>query len=94
MLGLVVSIIYLIITIMFAINLSNMIARIKNKSADVSPLSVLATISLVVQFTGLTFYFVVHNLWIVLICQIFLVSTMLYIRYRNKVAKDAKGKKE
>jgi uncharacterized membrane protein YfcA len=92
MLSYTIAIIYFIITILFGINLSNMISRIKNKTGDISPLSILATISLILHFAGLTIYFsLVNNLWIVVLSQLFLIATMLYIRYKNKFTKNAKG---
>jgi NAD/NADP transhydrogenase beta subunit len=75
----IASLIYLVITVMFSFNLKNLYKKFR--AGKTSSSTILATISLVVTFLGLTFYFASDHIWIVIAAQIYLIGTMLYIKF-------------
>lgn len=76
------ALLYLIITILFSLNLKALYAKYKDEKISLP--TILATASLVVTFLLLSFYFVFAHIALVFIAQVYLISTMLYIKFFSK----------
>ena len=76
------ALLYLIITILFSLNLK--VLYTKYKDEKISLTTILATASLVVTFLLLSFYFIFDHIALVFIAQTYLIGTMLYIKFFGK----------
>jgi len=77
----IIGILYSIISILFIVNLGELIKKIKVGTVKINRLSLLATSALVFNFSALTLHFLYKNNWIVFYSQAYLLFTILYIRY-------------
>jgi formate hydrogenlyase subunit 3/multisubunit Na+/H+ antiporter MnhD subunit len=82
----VVAVLYILITALFSINLIGIYNKYKNNK--ISFYSLLATISLVVMFLSLSIYFATSKAMLVILAQIYLLGTMIYIKYSSKDKRD------
>jgi multisubunit Na+/H+ antiporter MnhG subunit len=78
-----IALLYLIISVMFVFNLSDLYKKFKEGNKKVSVYSLLATISLIVMFIGSALYFLFKVPQIILVSQIYMLGTMLFIKLRN-----------
>ena len=83
MIDTIIASLYVAIGIMFSINFSDLYEKFKQGNKRVSAYSLLATISLIIMFFGLALYFWLKISEIILISQIYMLGTMLFIKYRN-----------
>lgn len=82
------SILYITITALFSYNLIGIFNKYKNKK--ISIYSLLATISLVIMFLSLSIYFATSKVLLVIIAQLYLIGTMVYIKFANNNSADKK----
>jgi len=78
---------YIIITVLFSLNLKQLYQKYKEGNKKISKASLMATLSLILTFLSLSIYFIFSNLWIVIFSQIYLLSTMLVIKITTKQEK-------
>ena len=79
----IIAALYLAITTMFAANLSNIYRKYREGHPRITIYSLLATVSLIVAFLGLSLYFYFKIPLLLISVQIYLICTMLYIRMKN-----------
>lgn len=80
----IISIIYIIITLLFVSNFLKIASQIRGGSKKVNEYSLLATSSLVLHFLTLAIYFGGHNYYIILGSQAYMLLCMLIIKFLKK----------
>jgi len=80
----VIATLYLLITFLFSMNLNGLYGKFKNGNDKITIYSLLATISLIVMFLGLSLYFWFKIPEIIIVAQVYLLTTMLFIKFKSK----------
>ena len=75
---------YIIISLLFTLNFFNVWKQLKSGSKKVNSMSLLATSSLVFQFAALAYFFATHDLTLIFITQVYMLSCMLYMKFIYK----------
>jgi len=88
MLDSIIPSLFMVIALLFSSNLINLYRKYRSGYGKINHLSLMATISLIVMFGFLALYFVSFNKVIILIAQLYLILSMLYIRYSSKKNED------
>jgi multisubunit Na+/H+ antiporter MnhG subunit len=82
MLDTLIATLYLLISVLFLSNLSDLYAKFKQGNKKVSAYSLLATTSLIVMFVGSALYFLFKIPAIILASQIYMLGTMIFIKLK------------
>lgn len=80
----VIAALYSFIAVLFLSNFFKIAQQIRTGSTKVNKYSLVATSSLVLQFASLGIYFYNHDMYYVIMTQIYLLLCMAYIKFFNK----------
>ena len=79
-----ITYIYIFISLLFTLNFIKLWKQLLAGSKKVNVMSLLATSSLVFQFFALAFYFYSKDATWVFVTQIYMILSMLYIKFIHK----------
>lgn len=85
---LIIAFLYGIISVLFAFNLNKLCGKFKDRNNKITIYSLFATSSLIISFVALCIYFLTFYYQIVIIAQLILLTTMIFILYTNHKNKN------
>jgi hypothetical protein len=79
-----IALLYLIIAVLFSVNLGVLFQKLREGSKKVNLYSLLATSSLILNFISLAYYFEYDNSNMVIISQTYIIACIVIIKFLRK----------